>query len=297
MKSFETVCVDIRISPPLGGALITITEGIVENRNISLCMYSNSLIENYVKKVDAILRMALNIEGVVGASYSEKDNVKIAYGKICSHAHTNNNRVIDSPARLMQIAPTKGIINVLRFKSEIYLSATRKLGVKEGADFLVLHANLTKRLQFFSRKSKKLSIGTEWSWAKAAKRFVARKTCMPVVLIGNDSKYFRKFTSRHIYNAQRLGLDLSEQLSLVSKSRGFVGMSAGPSVVALLGSVPFCIFKESNHHKTQMDQEIGRENRYSFSLLSQSYIREYPSTKHIYNSMVSIVSEGNSWHM
>ena len=296
MKSFQTVCIDIEASPLLGGTLIAITEGVVEFGFISICMYSNSMDEIDVKRINSILLMALDIEGVVGSSYSFRGETKVSYGSCIKHIHINNGRVIDSPARLVEIATNNQIRQVLRFKPEVYLSAIEKLRVKNNEDYLVFHANLTKKLQIFSHQSKKLSMGIERSWAKAIERFVSGKFGVPVSLIGTDAKHFRKFDLGEIHNAYINGLNLSEQLSLVAKSKGFVGMSAGPSVIALFGSTPYYIFKDLNHHKAQMDRELGQENGYTFSLSTQFYVREYPSSKILYESMNSIVRGGKSWH-
>jgi hypothetical protein len=297
MKSFQTVCIDIEASPLLGGTLITIAEGVIEFGYISLCMYSNSTAEIDIKKVDPILLMALDIEGVVGSSYTIRDNVKVSYGSWSKHFHINSGRVINSPARLVEIAPSYQICQVLKFKPEIYLSAIKKLRVKKTDDYLVLHANLVKKLQFFSHGSKKLSLGIERSWAKAIEMFVSNKICVSVMLIGSDSKYFRKFDLGGIHNTYDNGLNLSEQLSLVAKSKGFVGMSAGPSVIALLGTTPYYIFKDSNHHQAQMNRELGQESKYTFSAPNQFYVRKYPSSKILYDSMISIVSGGKTWHI
>ncbi len=287
---------DIGVSPLLGGALISIAEGVIEFGNISLCMYSNSLFEKDVEKVDAILRMSLDIKGVVGASYSVNSQVKISHGRVLRHTHNNCGRIVDSPARLIEIAPINQIQQALKFRPQIYSSATKKLGIKKGSDNLVLHANLIKSKFYFSKKRKSLSLGIEASWAKAIKRFMSSKKCVPAILIGTDSKYFRNFNLNDVYNAHNRGLNLAEQLSLVSNSRGFIGMSAGPSVVALLDSVPFYVFKHSNHHKEQMDRELIRENRYTFSAANQFYIRDYPSSKVLYDSMISIIGGGYKWH-
>lgn len=296
MKSFQTVCIDIEASPLLGGTLIVIAEGVVEFGFISICMYSNSMNDIDIKRINSILLMALDIEGVVGSSYTFRDETKISYGSCIKHIHINNGRMIDSPSRLVEIATNNQIRKALIFKPEIYLSAIEKLRIKNNDNYLVLHANLTKNLNIFSHQSKKLSMGIERSWAKAIKRFVSGKFGIPVSLIGADAKYFRKFDLDEINNTYINGLNLSEQLSLIAKSNGFVGMSAGPSVIALFGSTPYYIFKDLNHHKAQMDRELGQENGYAFSLSTQFYVREYPSSKILYESMNSIVSGGKSWH-
>ena len=296
MKSFQTVCIDIEASPLLGGTLIAITEGVVEFGFISICMYSNSMNEIDVKRINSILLMALDIEGVVGSSYSFRGETKVSYGSWIKHVHINNGRVIDSPARLIEIAPSSQIRQILNFKPEIYLSAIKKLRVKNTDNYLVLHANLIKRLQIFPYRNKKLSLGIERSWARAIERFVSSKTGVSVTLIGSDSKYFRKFDLGEVHNTHINGLNLSEQLSLVAKSKGFVGMSSGPSVIALLGSTPYYIFKDLNHHRAQIDRELGQESRYTFSTSNQFYVREYPSSKILYDSMISIVSGGKTWH-
>jgi hypothetical protein len=296
MNSFKTVCIDIGASPLLGGALLSIAEGVIEFGNISLCMFSGASSEKNIEKVDAILRMSLDIEGVLGASYSVNSDVKISHGRVIRHAHNNYGRVVDSPARLIRIAPANRIHHVLKFRPQIYLSAAKKLGIEEGSDNLVLHANLIKSSFGFSKKRKSLSLGIESYWARAIKRFMSSQKYVSIILIGTDSKHFRNFNLHDVYNASNKGLNLAEQLSLVAKSRGFIGMSAGPSVIALLDSVPFYIFKDCNHHKAQMDRELIRENRYTFSTANQFYIREYPSSNVLYDSMISIIRRGNNWH-
>lgn len=141
MKSFQTVCIDIEASPLFGGTLIAITEGVVQFGFISICMYSNSMNEIDVKRINSILLMALDIEGVVGSSYSFRGETKVSYGSCIKHIHINNGRVIDAPARLVEIATNNQIRQVLKFKPEVYLSAIEKLRVKNNDDYLVFHAN------------------------------------------------------------------------------------------------------------------------------------------------------------
>ena len=287
---------DIGTSPLLGGSLITITEGIIEFGQISLCLYSSARSNNDIKKVDPILRLALDIDGVIGASYSVGNNLIVSFGRNAAHSHINNGRIIDSPSRLMELAPSSLIRETLKIKSEIQLSAFKKLRIVEFTNYLVLHANLDRRSHFFSHKKKRLSKGIEGLWSKAIESFISSKPNTSIVLIGSDSRHFRKFDSNRIYNAHLEGLNLSEQLSLVEKSSGFVGMSAGPSVVALLGSTPYYVFKDASHHKTLMDQELGEKKGYDFSTSKQFYIREYPSAKNLLDSITSISNGGNPWH-
>ena len=296
MKSFQTVCIDIEASPLLGGTLIAITEGLVEFGHISICIFSNSANEIDLKKVNSILHMALDIEGVVGSSYTFRDEIKVSYGICVKHIHKNNGRVIDSPARLVEIATNNQVREVLKFKPEIYVSAIKKLRVKNNYEYLVLHANLPKKLQFFSYRSKKLSMGVEQSWAKAIKKFISSDIMVPITLIGTDAKYFRKFDLGKIHNTYFNGLNLSEQLSLVAKSKGFIGMSAGPSVMALFSSTTYYIFKDPRHHRVQMNRELDQENGYAFSTATQFYVRQYPSSKILYESMISIIIGGKIWH-
>lgn len=241
--------------------------------------------------------MALDIEGVMGTSFYARNKQVISYGGGVIHNHTNQQIIVDSPMRLIKKASPEEIRSVIKFTPMVYLSACKKLGIEENTNYLVIHANLTRKFNTCFKDTNKKSVGNESSWAEAIYNYFASDIHLPVIIIGSDSKFFRKFSLKNIFNASRIGLNMSEQMSLISKSKGFVGMSSGPSVLALLDSIPFYIFKDANHHGAQMQIELGEKNQYAFSVIDQFYVRKYPNSQTLYESLVTLTHRRKNWDM
>lgn len=93
------------------------------------------------------------------------------------------------------------------------------------------------------------------------------------VLLGKDPLESSLAALPNVLYTQTLGLGLAEELAFISIADAFLGMSSGIAAAAILSKTPYVIFKHPNHHKEAMEQELSRENRFSFALPKQEMWR------------------------
>jgi hypothetical protein len=68
---------------------------------------------------------------------------------------------------------------------------------------------------------------------------------------------------------------LDGYLALIQACELFMGMMSGPGNMALFGAKPYVIFKNPDHHVSEMFREIGSLDRYSFSTGHQRVLRTW----------------------
>jgi len=78
-------------------------------------------------------------------------------------------------------------------------------------------------------------------------------------------------------------LTIAQELAVIEASAFFMGMSSGPCNMALLSLTPCAIFKNPDHDKAEMDQELGRRNRFTFCTSEQKLIRKLETTTLLMN--------------
>jgi hypothetical protein len=279
LTAVKTICVNIPPSPLLGGTLLAIAEGLIENEEISVCLRLAG--QTQKEFTHSVHDMALQIKGVLGVNLSINGEVVRTLGQIFDHVHKYPIELIDSPEKLIEITSAERIREVIQWKSSNVENALAKFSSSDVKNMIIVHANLQSKSRMVPLRAIRLSHGRSRAWSKAISKFIERNSDARVLIIGDDGRRFKSFHSKRILIAANLKLPLHEQFSLVSTSLGFVGMSSGPSTVALLSSTPYVIFKHPKHHQNQMLRQLGDLNHYSFANSNQQYIRQYPSAKQI----------------
>lgn len=101
------------------------------------------------------------------------------------------------------------------------------------------------------------------------------------VFIGNDvvSKDILSLPNALSFNA--LTFDFVLHLCMIRQADMFMGMSSGPSSIAVLSEKPYLIFKHPKHHTEHMFKEIGTNNAFPFALKNQCFLREEESVNTI----------------
>ena len=286
MTAVKTICVDIPPSPLLGGTLFAIAEGLIENDQISVCLrLANQTQKEFTYSVHD---MAFQIKGVIGVNLSINGEVVRTLGQVFDHVHKYPIELIDSPEKLIESAPAERIREVVQWKSSNLENALAKFSSSDVKNMIIVHANLQSKSQIVPLRGVRLSHGRSRTWSKGILKFIERNPDARVLIIGDDARHFKSFQSKRILIAANMKVPLHEQLSLVATSLGFVGMSSGPSTVALLSSTPYVIFKHPKHHQNQMLKQLGDLNHYSFANSKQLYIRQYPSAKQIFYALEDI---------
>jgi hypothetical protein len=111
------------------------------------------------------------------------------------------------------------------------------------------------------------------------------------VLIGDDpiSEQVRKMPNITI--AQEDGFTLDHHLALIQAADLFIGMMSGPACMAILGTQPYLIFKNPDHHATEMIAELGDRDHYSFAKPYQRVLRAWDTPDTLINSFDNMIAE------
>lgn len=251
-------------SPALGGILLACAEGKLRygTWNLEVHLTLDKITEERRKLINSF---ETGIEGL--------GNVSIKFGVDASTASDKKN--YDSPSFLTEFGDSNSIRSSLVFSQSIQKLTLNKLNLKPDQKYLVVHANLF-RVDRATKEDRLLSRGDAHSFAWAINKYTRIKR-RSLVLIGDDGINLKSSKNRYVKECYKEGIDIVEQLSLISSAAGFLGMSSGPSAAALLSNTPYVIFKHKKHHALQMEADLAGEKKYPFANRDQIYIRKYPS--------------------
>ncbi len=122
-----------------------------------------------------------------------------------------------------------------------------------------------------------------------------QKASYPVffILIGNEpcDPGFRKLTN--CVMTRENGGALALDLALIQASRLFMGMSSGPCNLAILSDLPYIIFKDPDHHRSEMEKELNEQGQFVFANRLQHFIRAKDRTDHLMEYFKTVYNEIN----
>ena len=111
-------------------------------------------------------------------------------------------------------------------------------------------------------------------------------------LIGDDEVEIDLSSIPNVVSAKDYDLNLAQQLALVSKSYGFIGMASGISSAANFSDIPYVIIKDPSHHSYEMEEELGEGDYFNFSCESQFLWRKQQSVD-LLNNALKLINEQN----
>ena len=160
----------------------------------------------------------------------------------------------------------------LNWKSTI-LAKSKKIRKKFKKTLITLHLKYTKPY-----KEKESNISPSF-WNKFFDLF-KNKTSIDFLILGDDESYKKIRKRPNVFWAKKMKISLDTQLCLISFSNQFLGMASGISGAAMLSNRPYLIFKNKNHHSTQMKKEI-KKNKTFFAKEKQYIFLEKPNLNKI----------------
>lgn len=110
------------------------------------------------------------------------------------------------------------------------------------------------------------------------------------ILVGKDKIDSAIDKLDNVVYTQKIHSELVLDLALVSTTPIFMGMASGFCNLAILGSTPYIIYKNPNHHKEEMEKELGKKDRYPFSGKFQRIKRIYESKEDIMEEFKRLMS-------
>jgi hypothetical protein len=93
------------------------------------------------------------------------------------------------------------------------------------------------------------------------------------ILIGNEPIDPQITQLPNVLVARDCESYLSRDLALVETSYIFMGMSSGPSIMALFCDIPYVIYKNPDHDVEEMALQLGTNNRLLFATPVQKFLR------------------------
>ncbi len=93
------------------------------------------------------------------------------------------------------------------------------------------------------------------------------------ILIGNDEPGEQIRKLKNVIVASDESQDIGRDLALIQAGSFFMGMASGPCNMAIFGKVPYVIFKDPDHHRPEMQEELGDDDHFIFSGPLQKILR------------------------
>jgi hypothetical protein len=133
-----------------------------------------------------------------------------------------------------------------------------------------------------------ISLANESVWfeflSEAAEKFEIK-----FLLLGSDPVSKNIQILPNVCLAQEIGADsFGKHLALLSECNCFMGMMSAICNLALFSDLPYCIFKNPDHHRLEMLAEIGSGDRYPFATPFQKVIRENETPERLLSELVSM---------
>ncbi|MHB8696303.1 MAG: hypothetical protein ACYDHH_34245 [Solirubrobacteraceae bacterium] len=93
------------------------------------------------------------------------------------------------------------------------------------------------------------------------------------VLVGLETPDERIAALPNVVVAREEGSGPGRDLALVERAAAFMGMASGPCNMAIFGTRPYAMYKNSDHHAEEMAEELGDADRYPFAHPGQYVLR------------------------
>lgn len=284
-------CLSVPPAPLLGGGIILYAEMLALGKYLSVeidvnldesAINSDSLVPSSLAALSALDRVRrVSLAGGARADARLARNFHDCGDKTHYHGASLN---LDSPASLLDL---KGVdlLRLVEFKSEVSERASTALeGGKKSV--LCVHANSVQRP---SGQQEANSIGDEDEWLEGLRAAIDQGFDMFILFIGSDAERLAERLGRPERTVPPVG-DFATQLACIHFSDAFLGMSSGPSTVAMFSTTPYVVFKHASHHASQMEALL-REDKYPFSLFSQRVFRNYPNRRAIEEACYALAGQ------
>lgn len=282
-------------APLLGGTLILYAEMLTlkgfSSVDVEVRVSDESVLEDhtYREVLAALSKLEKIHEITLLVADSEKYRVQ-GHGRAASNRqkYVSSNFTLDSPFSLLSVTEPN-LLDVVRFDNRITVAASGFVRGAKGQRVLAAHANSVTSPTAEEAESSK---GDRAEWVAGIRSFLDTNRHVSVLFVGNDAPYLT--AALDMPNQTVISpTDLATQLACIQLSDAFIGMSSGPSTVAMFSRTPYIVFKHPTHHADQM-KTLLTNNRYPFSMGTQKIERVSPNREAIYRACASLVTWGEN---
>ena len=185
--------------------------------------------------------------------------------------------------RVKDLCEKKGVKPNLKWKPKIIENINQKIK-KFDKKIVCLH------LRNVHPFTKETSNYEETIWLDFLNECLKARSEIIFFLLGNDiiAESIKKLANVYVANEM---MKLDEQLALVTRCHGFIGMASGICTAANFSDTPYVILKHPDHHSSQMQTELGKNQRFSFSIRNQELWRIEQSQETLRLALAFILGE------
>ena len=257
-----------------------LSEDVVRDRSLI------KLDQNIMNR-SAILAVLSNIEGIYDLYYSSKRVSKgfSFQGKKCCVEWPPDDYRFGTTFYLQEFFRQNGRIHQLLLKKETLNFAQEFI-----KKFVFPHVPVIVHLKNNPKQKKDSSNASVDEWLRFFTACVAQYSEVKFVLIGNEEIDDRIGHLSNVILTKNLCGTLMLDLALIQIGFLFMGMSSGPSNIALFSKIPFLIYKNPNHHPEEMNLELGKQNHFPFSTPFQKFLRVYETHENLMSEFERLYS-------
>ncbi len=257
--------------PTLGGILTLLTEATIllqklEVKKMKLYVYGKYLDLKWLDNIN--MNILKNYNYPVTTIIREPDQYSYP-----SERFQDKNFSYYSTARLSELYQEFKIRPSLYWSTKMQKQVAEKLS-NINDKIIAIHMKNMVSSDSFSSNADPLV------WSSAINE-VSRNSESTFIIVGDDPPPMELKFGENLLYAKSLELNLSEQLSLIARSSGFIGTASGICSGAIFSDVPYVIFKSPSHHYEQMQEELGDADSLSFSVPGQKILRTIPNVEQL----------------
>ena len=181
-----------------------------------------------------------------------------------------NKQTYDSTVYIQELYKLTGKLQPLKFKPELQVWAYKAIQEKH-EKFPVVALHLKQLMDW--KGTNPISLANNSAWYKFLS-IAASRYNIKFIVLGDDPLDINIKNLPNVILANEMGAKTFVQhFALLSECVGFMGMMSSISNLALFSNMPYVVFKNPEHHKNEMDEEIGLKNYYTFATKFQKVLR------------------------
>lgn len=226
--------------------------------------------------IDVVDRFQIDMSGY-DLVWPPKDDVGYEYG---------------TTLQLQQIYANDGVLPSVRCNSVLHDNISRELdSFIDGRAMIAVHLKCDGQTTGESNAC----IG---EWLRFFKCISISNKCA-FILLGDDVFCGELESLNSVVRSRNIGLTLADDLAIIERADGFLGMSSGPSIMSVVGQKPYVIFKHPDHDVEQIRRELGDSLSFSFANERQVVLREFDTAHRIEAAFNKYIDGGNngSWQV
>jgi len=264
MKNKINVLIDFSKGFTIGG-LVTLRmeiELIINNLNYD---FVNILLKgNYDQKQFEIINHCFKLSLINFSINNFQDYIQIDWPRDKDFKDTYF--TYHSTLRVRELSKKYNVFPKINWREDFIQKLTKKLNILDFKNSLILHLKNQKKGSVYES-----NVNIK-KWDLFFHETTNNHSNLSFILIGNDVP-LELLKHRNTYCSENFKLNLFEELAASSICKGFLGLASGMSSATIFSKTPYVILKHPNHHRVEMNLELGKNDALSFAKNNQKILR------------------------